>query len=524
MPEKITPSVDTEIEEVLLGLALEQRVDLSSSIIDELTVEDFVATDNRLIFLAIQEMVLESYPKIDEVTVGQRLVEKGQSVDVGGKLKLTQLMSKVPYPLPSQEEVGSYIEILKKKSLRRNMLALGVKLQQEATELGKDPLDSISLIEKELMDLSSSNDKRAVDSPTVMQNAFNLIIDMAKGKPPEGSIKTGIGSLDDTLVINATDFVIIGARPAMGKTAFATNILENVSLEQGKFVALFSLEMSSEQLGARMLLSQSGISSEQMKRGEISDTDYCILEDCRDKLSQAPFIIDDRAPLTLGNIVSRARKLKAERDLGLIIIDYLQLVTGSRTSDGRQQEVSDISRALKLLAKELEVPVVALSQLNRMLENRNDKRPQMSDIRESGSLEQDADSIIFLYRDDYYHPDTEDQGITEAIVAKNRHGKTGTVKMYFSKDTTHFYDLSGGQEQDKKKEYDRQGKLIDESEANEQETDGVNDRVNNEETNNSPENNPEPSIDARQGNEETPNDEPPTAPETDGPPTVSIDF
>ena len=434
---------DTDAEEAILGLMMIRGTELADIVMERLAEEDFTMPENRMVFAAIKEMLVEGQTKFDELTIGQRLIEKKQFQDVGGKVRLVNLQSKVPYPVPNRDEVSSYISILKDKTLRRNMFTAGAELQKAAHSMDVRPFDGISTAEKTLMDLSNSSDSKVLDTATVMQDALEYIMGLYNGKPPEGSIKTGIKGLDDILTaIHPADFVIIGARPSMGKTAFATNIMENVALKQGKYVVLYSLEMSGQQIGARMIFSQSGISSEQVRRGELGEGEFTMLEEAMESLKKAPILIDDRAPLDMANIIARTRKLKAEKNLGLVIIDYLQLMTGARGTDGRQQEVSDISRSLKLLAKELNVPIIALSQLNRSLEMRNDKRPQMSDLRESGSLEQDADIILFLYRDDYYHPDTEEQNITEAIVAKHRNGKLGTAKMYFSKDTTHFFDLS----------------------------------------------------------------------------------
>ena len=453
MEEKTTRLSDTAVEDAVIGLVLMKRTDVADILAEKLVEDDFCQTETRLIFLAVMDMYIAGQTVFDEITVAQRLREKGQYKTIGGKVKLLDLQSKVPYPPPDRNELDTYVSILKEKTLRRNMYNAGAALQAASCAAGVLPMDGISMAEKTLMELSNGTDDNRTDMPTVIQNAFENILNLYNGKPPEGSVLTGIAGVDLLLgSILPTDYVIIGARPSMGKTAFAANIMENVALQQGKFVAFYSLEMSAEQIGTRMILSQSGISAEQVRRGNITETDFIFLEEAKDKLQKAPIFIDDRAPLDISSIISRSRKLKAEKNLGLIIIDYIQLMTGNRGSDGRQQEVSDISRSLKLLAKELEVPIIALSQLSRSLESRNDKRPQMSDLRESGSLEQDADVVIFLYRDDYYNPDKAEQGITEAIVAKHRNGKVGTAKMYFAKDTTHFYDLEGGGEQQEAEE------------------------------------------------------------------------
>lgn len=506
---------DIDTEEAILGLMM-IKGDVVDVIMEKLSEDDFTQAENRMVFIAIREMFVKGQTSFNEITIEQVLQEKGQSQSIGGKLRLLNLQSKAPYPLPNKDEVQSYIGILKEKTLRRQMYEAAVELQQAANAPEISPLDGINATEKVLMQLGNASEERKIDTETTMQNAFEFILNMYNGKPPEGSIKTGIGSVDQLVNHMApTDFVLIGARPSMGKTVFATNIMENVALEQNRFVALYSLEMSAEQIGARMIMSQSGISAEQIRRGKLNEEELITLEDTRDRLQKAPFVIDDRIPLDITSIISRSRKLKAEKDLGLIIIDYVQLMTGNRGSDGRQQEISDISRSLKLLAKELNVPVIALSQLNRSLEQRNDKRPQMSDLRESGSLEQDADIVIFLYRDDYYNKDSEEKNITEAIVAKHRNGPIGTAKMYFSKDTTRFYDLSldEAERMAQKKPPERQKKLFD---GEEQQAGGEKQPA---------EEKKQPVQEEKQRTEknetvEAPLSEPPSVPETDGPPTV----
>ena len=439
--ETVTRLRDVDAEEVVIGMALSRKESLSAAVLDYLESDDFSLSDTRLIFDAIKEMSLNGLTLFDEVNVARALNAKGKLKEAGGRARLISLQAKVPIPPPEATELKTYVDTLKEKTMRRRMMDAAQALQDAAGSPETAPTDGIARTAIALMDIEKGEAKGTKDASDVMQEAFESVINMFNGQSQEGSIKTGIDSLDSLLyAINPTDFVIIGARPAMGKTAFAENIMENVVLKQGIPVAFFSLEMSAEQIGIRMLLSQSGISSADVQAGNIGEGALAVLEATRDELAKAPFYIDDHAPMDITSIMSQARKLKAEKNIGLIIIDYIQLLTGNRTHDGRQQEVSDISRSLKILAKELDIPVIALSQLNRGVENRPDKRPQMSDLRETGSLEQDADIIMFLYRDDYYHPDTPDQGITEAIVAKHRNGKIGTARMHFDKGTTHFSD------------------------------------------------------------------------------------
>lgn len=454
MPEKIELGLqDIVTEQALLGLVLMNQANAIDLMLDKLEEEDFSTNDTRLVFSTIKDMYVSGEKSFNEILVAKALQSNGLSKKIGGQAKLISFQSKVPYPIPNSEDIDTYISILKEKTMRRRMYDIGNKLRDSACLPEQDPSEGIGITEKALLDLNQGTASKRPDIKKVMEDAFDYAMSLYNRTPIEGSIKTGLEGLDNLLYeISPTDLVIIGARPAMGKSAIALNIMENVALKQGKGVAFYSLEMSHQQLGARMLFSQSGVSAEAIKRGELSDGDLQSMEEASAKISAAPIYIDDEAPMDVSHIVVSARMLKAEKNIGLIIIDYLQLMTGNRGKDGRQQEVSDISRSLKLLAKELGVPVIAISQLSRSLELRNDKRPQMSDIRESGAIEQDADIIMFLYRDEYYNPNTEDKGITEIIVAKHRNGKVGTAKMYFSGDTTHFYDLTPSSEESEAKQ------------------------------------------------------------------------
>ena len=435
-----TNLIDDTAEKLILGLMLSGKIDIGH-VMETLDEDDFSLPDAHNVYSTMKEMYGRGERALDEVTVSERLAEKGQLEKVGGRARLINYQTAIPLSALQDADIDTYMNIVKEKSLRRKLNSAGRKLVELSSSSEANPSETLGKAELELMQIGSSVAKDRKEISEVLEESFKRLLELNAGKIPEGSITTGFHGIDDILnTINPSDFIVIGARPAMGKTALALNIMNNVA-EQTP-VAFFSLEMSAEELGSRMILSASGVTSEDIRHGLVNITGIDRMQNAVKKLSSAPIYIDDRSPMDIAAILSSARKLKAEKGIGLIIIDYLQLLKGFSRKDGRQQEVSDISRALKLLAREINVPIIALSQLNRLLESRNDKRPQMSDIRESGSLEQDADAVLFLYRDEYYNPDSPDKGVTEVIVSKHRKGRTGTAKLYFDANTTHFFDLA----------------------------------------------------------------------------------
>ena len=283
--------------------------------------------------------------------------------------------------------------------------------------------------------------KRQIDK--VVLEALDKISSAAKNRGAVTGVPTGFKDLDGYLSgLQPSDFVLVAARPSMGKTAFVLNVAENVAIKQGITTAIFSLEMSNVQLVNRMLSLESTVDADKLRKGRLDSSDWGKLIEGADSIAKSHLIIDDTPGISISELRSKCRKYKMENDLGLVIIDYLQLMSGSgRRSDNRQQEISDISRALKALARELNVPVVTLSQLSRAVEQRPDHRPMLSDLRESGAIEQDADVVMFLYRDDYYNKDTDIKGIAEIIIAKQRNGPIGTVKMAWIPEQTRFADL-----------------------------------------------------------------------------------
>jgi replicative DNA helicase len=343
-----------------------------------------------------------------------------------------------------------HARIVEEKALLRQL----INAATEIAGLGYEDTEEVSSIldtaEKRI--LGVSNRKLGQDfTPikSIIFDAFNKIEVLYANKGGITGLSTGFKDLDRlTSGLQPSDLILIAARPSMGKTAFVLNIAQHIGIREKKAVAFFSLEMSKEQLVQRMLCAEAAIDSQRLRIGELEDNDWKKLVYAADRLSAAPIFIDDTAGISVVEMRAKARRLKIEHDLELIIIDYLQLMQGNstgRSGENRQQEISEISRSLKSLARELNVPVIALSQLSRSVESRQVKKPMLSDLRESGSLEQDADIVSFLYRDDYYNPDTDQKNITEVILAKHRNGPVDTVKLFFHKQFTKFADLSNMQ-------------------------------------------------------------------------------
>ena len=317
------------------------------------------------------------------------------------------------------------------------LVALGFNETEEVDQI-------MDMAEKKIFDLSQKkNAKGYTHLKDVLVESFAKLEELYNQKGRLSGISTGFSDLDlKTSGLHNSDLIIVAARPAMGKSAFAINIATNVAIQSSKSVAIFNLEMSKDQVGNRILCSEAMVDSNKIRTGQIEDDDWVKLASTLGRLSDAPIYIDDTAGISIMEIRAKCRKLKLERDIGLVVIDYLQLIQGSGTKNSsREQEISEISRSLKILAKELDIPVIALSQLSRSVEKRDDKRPMLSDLRESGAIEQDADIVIFLYRDDYYNEDSEKKNVAEVILAKHRGGSTGTVDLAWLPSYTKFANL-----------------------------------------------------------------------------------
>ena len=435
---KIPPN-DVEAEQAVIGSMLTDR-DAVISAIEVLKEEDFYREDNKTIYEAILNLYNRSEP-IDIITLKAELTSMGMFDKIGGLEYIVGLPEKVP----TTANVEKYISIVKEKSELRRL----IKAANEIIEQGYDPTENIDDImnsaEKKIFNIMQDKDQKSY-SPIkdVLIDAFTELEQLYNQKQHITGVPTGFIDLDyKTAGLHNSDLILIAARPAMGKSAFALNIATNAALKAKVPAVLFSLEMSKEQMVNRILCSEAMVDSNKVRTGKIDDDDWIKLADTMGDLSEAPIYIDDTPGISINEIRAKCRKLKLEKNIGLVVIDYLQLVQGSskRAQGSREQEISEISRSLKILAKEINVPVIALSQLSRAPEQRPDHRPMLSDLRESGAIEQDADIVMFLYRDDYYNEDSEDKGLAEVIVAKHRAGSTGTVKLVWLGNYTKFTNM-----------------------------------------------------------------------------------
>lgn len=359
--------------------------------------------------------------------------------DVGGVGYVLNL----PNMVGTASNAEYYANIVVEKALSRNLISTCTELATEAYDGEKKTEDLLDDAERRILQLSDTKNRGDFASVgTVVEATLDKITKLYENKAGLTGLPTGFRDLDRmTSGLQPSDLILVAARPSMGKTAFTLNIAQNVGVRQHKTVAFFSLEMSQEQLVQRLLCQIAHIDSQKLRTGQLnSDEEWTRLTDACDKLYESPIYIDDTPGISVAEMRSKARRLKSEHGLDLIIVDYLQLMQG-RNAESRQQEISEISRSLKALARELKVPLIALSQLSRSVESRQDKRPMLSDLRESGALEQDADIVSFLYREDYYDKETENQHITEVILAKHRNGPVGSVKLYFKNEFTLFLNL-----------------------------------------------------------------------------------
>ena len=438
--KEIPQVADMELE--LLGMLLLKNGAAIPTVSAILKAEDFYLNEHKLVYSAILSLYIRKIPP-SMPSVAEELRMRNDLEKVGYNLIMD--LGQVAFTTAFAE---SYAQKIKEKSLLRQLIQAGENIVTEAYD-AKKPLEEIlDYAEKQVFAVTSTNSTNELEIVhPILQRAFDkiqLAVDN-KGKP------TGIGSgftyFDRvTSGFQNSDLILIAARPSMGKTAFALNIALNAALAK-KVVAVFSLEMSKEQLGQRLLSIRSGIDSLKMSTGNLSEDEIVEVADTVDELAGTNLFIDDTAAISVLELRSKARRLKNERGLDMLVIDYLQLMQGSKASSkgtdfNRQQEISDISRSLKALARELKIPVIALSQLSRNVELRADKRPLLSDLRESGSLEQDADIVMFLYREEYYNQETENVNQAEVIIAKNRNGPTQSIKLQFTKECMRFATLA----------------------------------------------------------------------------------
>ena len=434
------PPASIEAEQAVLGAML-LKPDAVTTAAEELSADDFYRETHRLIFEAMMELKERTEP-VDLVTLTEQLKKADKLAKIGGIPALSLIANSVP----TAANVHYHARIVHEKAQLRSLIAAATEIAGAAYESADEVEDIMDSAEKRILQVSSGKrSKDFVPLQDILLDALEQIDLRYNNKGCITGLPTGFTELDHlTAGLQKSDLILVAARPSMGKTAFTLNIAAHVVLRAKEPVAFFSLEMSKEQLVQRLLCSEGRIDSQRLRVGELEEKEWGDLIDTANRLSAAPLYIDDTPGITVMELRSKARRLKAEHGLSLIVIDYLQLMQGraSKSGDNRQQEISEISRSLKALARELNVPVIALSQLSRSVESRQIKRPMLSDLRESGSLEQDADIVMFLYREDYYDPETENKNITEVIIAKHRNGPVDTVDLTFLKQFTKFGNLS----------------------------------------------------------------------------------
>ena len=431
------PPHDIDAEQAVLGSMLTDKEAVNAAI-ESLKEDAFYRDDNRIIFQAIVNLYSKSEP-IDIITLKDELESMDKFEQVGGYEYLASLPDKVP----TTANVQKYIKIVEEKSILRNL----IKTANEIIELGYDPTEDVEDImegaEKKIFDImQSKNQKGYTPIKDVLVESFTKLEELYNRKQHITGVPTGFAELDyKTAGLHGSELILVAARPAMGKTAFALNLATNAALRGNAPVAIFSLEMSKDQLVNRILCSEAMVDSNKVRTGKLDEDDWVKLAGAIGPLSEAEMYIDDTPGISVMEIRTKCRKLKMEKNIGLVVIDYLQLVQGNKRTASREQEISEISRSLKILAKEINVPVIALSQLSRAVEQRPDHRPMLSDLRESGAIEQDADIVMFLYRDDYYNKESEKKDIAEVIIAKQRGGQTGTVELLWMGNYTKFVNL-----------------------------------------------------------------------------------
>ncbi|MET4727176.1 replicative DNA helicase [Lysobacter enzymogenes] len=436
------PPQSVEAEQAVLG-GLMLAPDAYDRIADQLVEEDFYRRDHQLIYRAIRELAERSRP-FDAVTLGEWFDSQGLSEQVAGGAYLIELATTTP----SAANIAAYAEIVRDKAVMRKLIEVGTEIVNDGFQPdGRDSGEILSKAEQQVFAIAEAGARGRTDFTPVtkaLSEAFDVLQTRYANGGAVTGLPTGYTEFDEmTAGLQNTDLLILAARPAMGKTTFALNIAEHVAFRTKKAVAVFSMEMSASQLALRLISSVGRVNAQRLRSGQLEDEDWARVTGAIRQLREVKIFIDDTPGLSPDVLRAKSRRLKREHDLGLIVIDYLQLMSVPGNQENRATEISEISRSLKHLAKELNLPVIALSQLNRSLEQRADKRPVMADLRESGAIEQDADIIIFIYRDDYYNKETSpDKGLAEVIIGKQRSGPTGSLKLKFFGEYTRFDNLA----------------------------------------------------------------------------------
>jgi replicative DNA helicase len=431
------PPQNIEAEQSVLGSLMLDK-DAIIKIADLLKIGDFYKDDHNLIYESILQLYEEREP-IDVLSLSNKLEEKKKLEQIGGSSYLANLVNSVP----SASNITHYAKVVQKKSLLRRLIATATEILEMGYKEGDDIEKTLDEAEQKLFAVSQKYIKQDfVPIRSILEAAFNRIDELHKDGNKFRGIPTEFPDLDNILAgLQKSDLVIVAARPSIGKTSLALDFARNIGVHSKVPVGIFSLEMSSDQLIDRMIAAQAGVDLWRLRTGKLKTDDFQKIGDAMGVLSEAPIYIDDTGSANIMEMRTMARRLQAEHNLGLIIIDYLQLMEGRSGGDNRVNEISEISRGLKQLARELNIPVVALSQLSRAVESRSPQIPKLSDLRESGSIEQDADVVIFLYREDREKPDTPNKNIIELHVAKHRNGPIGKVSLYFDETSTSFKSL-----------------------------------------------------------------------------------
>lgn len=434
---KKTPPYNAQAEQSVIGsMIMDKEAILIAT--EMLSAEDFYHRQYQVLFTAMAELNAAG-KTVDLVTLREKLRE----MDIPPELSSVEFISDLVNSVPISPEVRDYAQIVKDKAVMRRLIRITEEISN-ACYLNREPLEDIlENTEKQIFDVvQNRNTTDFVPVQEVVISAVESIERAAKSNGSITGIATGFYDLDYKMAgLQPSNLILVAARPSMGKTAFVLNIAEYVAVKSDISTAIFSLEMSAEDLVKRILAMNSKVDAQLLRNGNLKDDDWSRLFESVDAVGNSKLIIDDTPGISVTELRSKCRKYKMEHDLGLVIIDYLQLMSGSKRSESRQQEISDISRSLKALARELNVPVIALSQLSRAVEQRPDKRPMLSDLRESGAIEQDADVVMFIYRDDYYNHESEHAGEAEIIVGKQRNGPTGTVRLKWLPEFTKFGNL-----------------------------------------------------------------------------------
>ncbi|HRN90371.1 MAG TPA: replicative DNA helicase [Candidatus Saccharibacteria bacterium] len=432
------PPQNLDAEKSLLGAVLIDEETLAD-ISEHVTSKDFYEKRHAIIYDGMMRLY-EKHKPVDLLTLTDELKRKKDLDIIGGSAYLTELTNYVP----TAAHAEAYAELVAQKAVRRRL----IKASGEISELGyNEETTTEELLEKAEAELFSVSDQSLkqdlVSIESILTESFDRMEELHRNKGSLRGVRTGYRDLDNmTAGLQRSDLIVLAARPAMGKTTLVTNLAYNIATVAKQPVLFFSLEMSKEQLVDRMLADASGVDAWNIRTGNLSDDDFSKLSEAMGEMAEAPIFIDDTPGLSVLEMRTKARRAAHEQPLGLIIVDYLQLMQGGGRGDGnRVQEVSEISRGLKLIARELNVPVIALSQLSRSVESRSPQIPQLADLRESGSIEQDADIVMFIYREAYYNPETERENITDLIIAKHRNGPTGKIELYFHPERLRFMSL-----------------------------------------------------------------------------------